>query len=633
MSHVIIGTAGHIDHGKTALVHALTGVDTDRLKEEKERGLTIDLGFAHLEEKATIIDVPGHEKFIRNMVAGVSTIDLVLFVVAADDGVMPQTREHFDILNLLQVKSGFIVITKSDLVEHDWRLLVEEDLRRLVKDSFLSNAPLHFVSSVTGEGIPGLKSAILAHCEKVELEAKGGLFWMPVDRAFTMKGFGTVVTGSVLSGTLTTGQNVEILPQGRTAKVRAIQRQGHKVEMVARGDRAAINLQAIERDQLKRGNVLTAPNHARASGRFDARLSLLKSAPKALGPRTRVRVHVGTAEVMARVSIVGASSIEPGQSGYVQLHLEEPAAVRRLEPFVIRRYSPTVTIGGGVVLNAEAPRRKLSAAETLKDFQRLEKEDPFEAIEARLAAGRFEMTTFEELSTALATQEENIAEMITQLVQSGKVLEAKKGGKRAVVHVSVLTTLHETCRSALQRFHKQTPLKAGLSKAELNQQIRPPAEGRLLEIVLERMLADGTLKEVNGLISLAPHRVALSGEMQVLGKKVEALFYEEGFAPSAEPEISRKVAASARQVEDVLAVLTAAGNVVRVEQNMYFHAKRVEEAQQRLLAFLRENERISISQFKALLNDTSRKYAMPLINYFDAQGITRREGDVRVLNE
>ena len=633
MTHIIIGTAGHIDHGKTALVRALTGVDTDRLKEEKERGLTIDLGFAHLGDKATIIDVPGHEKFVRNMVAGVSTIDIVLFVIAADDGVMPQTREHFDILKLLQVRAGIIVMTKADLVDDEWKNLVEEDVRELVAGSFLADAPLHFVSSVTGDGMPALRTEILSLCQQIDRKERGGVFWMPVDRVFTMKGFGTVVTGSVLSGRLAVGQAVEILPRRKTAKVRAIQSHGQLVDEVVRGDRAAVNLQAVDREQLKRGSVVTVPHHFKASQRFDARLHLLNSAPKALTPRTRVRLHVGTTEVMARISIIKEACVEPGDTAYVQFHLEEPTAARRMDPFVIRRYSPTVTIGGGVILNADAPRRKLSAPQTVQAFHDLEKEDPTEALEAILRSSGFTLVGFDELALQLSMSEGEISENVAKLAEQHKILQLKKSGHKAVVHQEILQELQSVFLGTLDLFHERNPLRRDSAKAEIRQQIRPRVDIELFDLALRELMKDKLIVEVDGRLALAGHSVVLPAELEQVRQKIEARLYEEGFTTSSAAEVAASVSTPVARIQDILTVMIESGEIIRVEQGLYFHGKRVAEAREKVVDFLKQHKAISISEFKDLINGASRKFAMPLINYFDGLGVTRREGDVRVLNE
>lgn len=631
MSHIIIGTAGHIDHGKTALVNALTGVDTDRLKEEKERGLTIDLGFAHFSDKATIIDVPGHEKFIRNMVAGVSTIDLVLFVVAADDGVMPQTREHLDILKILQVTCGLIVITKIDLVEEDWLSLVTEDVHNLVNGSFLENAPIIPVSSVTNQGVTEVKAKIESLSSQIKRKQDKGVFWMPVDRAFTMKGFGTVITGSVLSGSVRVGDSIELLPQKQSVKIRGLQSHGKSVDKVSAGDRAAINLQSIEKEQVERGNVVAAPNYFTSSRRFDARLQLLKSAPKALGSRTRVRVHCGTTEVMARLSLIKVEKIAPGESAFVQLHLENPTSARRLDPFVVRQYSPTITIGGGVILNADAPRRKMSDPHAYLELQALEKEEPGEVLEALLLAADYSLRSIEQLSSEIAVSQNSVKRILHEWASDQKVIFLKKGGKESVIHANNFYKLKKLCLEAISDFHKKNPTKLGFHKAEFQNLVKFKADRELIDLILHEMKKERAIKEAGGLISLSEHRIHLSPELQELRSKIAELLYEEGFATSSEVEIAEKLSVSLRAIQEVLGVMIGLEEVVRADENIYFHAKRVEEAKEKIVAFLKYNREISISQFKELLDGTSRKFAMPLINHFDRLGITVRDGDVRIL--
>lgn len=631
MSQLIIGTAGHIDHGKTALVNALTGVDTDSLKEEKERGLTIDLGFAHLGELATIIDVPGHEKFIRNMVAGVSTIDLVLFVVAADDGVMPQTREHLDILNLLRVRHGIIVITKIDLVDEEWLALVTEDVRDLVRDSFLENAPIDAVSTISNAGIPELKARVEEMAQEMKQREEDGLFWMPVDRAFTMKGFGTVVTGTVLAGALRVGESVELLPPQRLIRVRGLQSHGRTVECVSAGDRAAINLQSIEKDQVGRGQVVAAPNYFSSSKRFDARLNLLKSASRPLRTRSRVRVHFGTMEVMARVSIVKESQVEPGEHAFAQLHLEQPAVARRLDPFVIRQYSPTITIGGGVILNANAPRRRLSDPETLNELQALDKEDPAEALENVLLAGGSRLFTLEQLISEIAAAPEFVKETVAAWQENGKAVVLKKGGKAAVIHRLNFEKVQAAFLDAIAAFHNAHPTRPGVSKVELRMPAKSKIAPELLDLIIPALKQQGLIKERSGLLSLAEYKIELSQKLLTLKAQIAELLERERFATSSPAEMAMRFSVKPETLAEVLGVMMASHEVVRAEGDIYFHPQAVAEVREKLVAFLQQHGEISISQFKDLLGGASRKYAMPLINHFDSLRVTQREGDVRVL--
>lgn len=631
MSQLIIGTAGHIDHGKTALVNALTGVDTDSLKEEKERGLTIDLGFAHLGELATIIDVPGHEKFIRNMVAGVSTIDLVLFVVAADDGVMPQTREHLDILNLLRVRHGIIVITKIDLVDEEWLALVTEDVRDLVRDSFLENAPIDAVSTISNAGIPELKARVEEMAQEMKQREEDGLFWMPVDRAFTMKGFGTVVTGTVLAGALRVGESVELLPPQRLIRVRGLQSHGRTVECVSAGDRAAINLQSIEKDQVGRGQVVAAPNYFSSSKRFDARLNLLKSASRPLRTRSRVRVHFGTMEVMARVSIIKESQVEPGEHAFAQLHLEQPAVARRLDPFVIRQYSPTITIGGGVILNANAPRRRLSDPETLNELQALDKEDPAEALENVLLASGSRLFTLEQLISEIAAAPEFVKETVAAWQENGKAVVLKKGGKAAVIHRLNFEKVQAEFLDAIAAFHNAHPTRPGVSKVELRMPAKSKIAPELLDLIIPALKQQGLIKERSGLLSLAEYKIELSQKLLTLKAQIAELLERERFTTSSPAEMAMRFSVKPETLAEVLGVMMASHEVVRAEGDIYFHPQAVAEVREKLVAFLQQHGEISISQFKDLLGGASRKYAMPLINHFDSLRVTQREGDVRVL--
>jgi selenocysteine-specific elongation factor len=631
MPHTIIGTAGHIDHGKTALVKALTGVDTDRLREEKERGLTIDLGFAHYGDRATIIDVPGHEKFIRNMVAGVATIDLVLFVVAADDGVMPQTREHLDILQLLQVKRGLIVITKSDLVDEDWLELVKDDVREAVRGTFLEKAPVIFVSAVTGRGIDDLRSALDHFLDAQEERASQGIFWMPVDRSFTMKGFGTIVTGSVLSGQVRVGETLELLPQGRRVRIRGLQTHNRDVDRVSTGDRAAINLQGVAKEEVERGNVLASPGYFQPSHRFDARLQLLKSARRPLRRNDRVRLHVGTQEVMARVQPLGVDQIEPGESGYVQFRLEHLAVARRLDPFVIRQYSPTVTIGGGVLLDPNAVRHRRSDPTVLQKLHALEQEDPAEALEKRLAASGLAVQTLEQLAAESGLPRDETAKLLAGLVDARRLVAFKKEGKPAYLHAVPFQRLQENIIEALARFHREQPLKLGLRRRELQDRLGMRIDGAVMQQAVETLKASGEIEEADGILRRAGHQVTLGPEQQALREKIARLLYDEGFATSSEAEMAAKLGADEAQVAEILGVMHSLGEVIRLEGGITFHPMRVEEAKRAIVRFLREHGELRVSQFKEAVAETSRKYSVPLLNHLDSLGITQRQGDVRVL--
>jgi len=627
--HFILGTAGHIDHGKTALVKALTGVDTDRLPEEKARGLTIDIGFAHYGEQATIIDVPGHEKFVKNMVAGVSTIDLVLFVIAADDGIMPQTREHLEILELLQIRHGIIVITKKDLVDEEWLQLLGEEVRQFTRGTFLERAPLIFVSSSTGEGLADLKETIRVILEALPQRPDRGVFWLPVDRAFTMKGFGTIVTGSVISGEAAVGDVLEILPTKKMVRVRGLQRHGKTVQAVRTGDRAAMNVQGIATDDVARGQVLTLASYFAPSQRLNCRIRLLTSAPASLRRRARVRVHLGTVEVLARVAPIGGREISAGDEGYLQLILEKPAAARRLDPLVLRQYSPPRTIGGGVVLDAQAaPLARGRREATMEKLRSLEREEPAELVIAHLLqAGRY-LVTLDHLAASTGVRREDLQKIISALQDSGEVLTI---GKRGVIHKLRVESLQTKIENLLSEFHEAHPTSIGMRKAELASQAPALSDSALLNFVIESLKAQGAIKEQEAIIALASHDIRLSPAQETLRQQVDDIFYAEAFSTSTPAALAERLRVPKNEIEIVIGVMLSNRELVRVDNDMFFHARRVQEAQDRLIAFLQEHGQITIAQFKDLMDQTSRKYAVPLLQYFDGRGITERSGDVRIL--
>jgi len=628
LRHFILGTAGHIDHGKTALVKALTGVDTDRLPEEKARGLTIDLGFAHFGDQATIIDVPGHEKFVKNMVAGVSTIDLVLFVVAADDGIMPQTREHLDILDLLQIRRGIVVLTKKDLVDGEWLTLMQEDILRLMRGTFLEKSPIIAVSSLTGEGIADLKHTINTFLDALPPRMDRGVFWLPVDRAFTVKGFGTVVTGSVLSGETDVGSELEILPAQKKIRVRGLQRHGKAVNTVQTGDRAAINLLNVRIEEVGRGQVLTLPDYFSPSSRLNCRIRLLPSAPSPLRERTRVRLHLGTAEILARARPIGQKEIAPGKEGYVQLILEKPAAARRLDPLVLRRYSPPRTIGGGVVLEAPAAALRRRDPMAVEKLHTLENEDPAELLTAQLLMPGKHVVSLDQLAAGAGGRKEDVLKTISALQAAQSIFAV---GKRGYLHRLRLENLSANLLRLLEEFQRANPTRAGMRKAELAVSLPPLADAALLNFLLEHLKAQNIIKEQEAMVALASHEIRLTAQQEKLCAQVSETLYAEAFSTPGVAELAEKIGAPQKDIEEAINILITNREIVRVEENIFIHHRRLQEARQRLLAFLRANQEITVSQFKELIGNASRKYAMPMLQYFDSLGATERRGDVRIL--
>ena len=492
MRHVVAGTAGHIDHGKSSLVLALTGIDPDRLKEEKERGITIDIGFAHLDlgEGVTlgIVDVPGHERFVKNMLAGVGGIDLVMLIIAADEGVMPQTREHLAICQLLRVPSGLVVLTKADLAEPEWLELVQEDVRGFLRGTFLDGAPILPVSAKTGAGLPALREALARLARAVPPRGTDATFRLPIDRVFTIRGFGTVVTGTVAAGQVALDERVEVYPHGLQAKVRGIQTHGQPVTAAVAGQRAAVNLQGVERAAIERGDVLSVPGLLQPTYMLDATCALLEDAPAPLRTRQRVRFHIGTSEVMARVHPVVGTPIEPGQSGYVQLRLEAPVVALPRDRYVIRSYSPMVTIGGGELLDVAPPKARRSPTLTGR-LRTLETSPPAAVLEAHIQRVGGGGVRTAELRARTPFGPEALRDHLRDLVARERVFVVDR---EWYVHADTAERLRRDAEGALAAFHAREPLKPGMSKEELRTRLGS-LEERVFLALLDRFAAAGVL--------------------------------------------------------------------------------------------------------------------------------------------
>lgn len=630
MSHVIIGTAGHIDHGKTALIKALTGIDTDTLPQEKDRGVTIDIGFAYWKDHVTIIDVPGHERFVKNMVTGVCTVDLALFVVAADDGAMPQTREHLGILSLLGVRRGVVALNKVDLVEPDWTDLVAEDLRDLFEGTFLDGAPIVPVSAVTGEGIQTLRTLLEEEIEKVEARPDGGVFRLPVDRVFTIRGFGTVVTGTVLSGQVRVKDVVMLQPADRAVRVRGVQVHGRDVDAAYVGHRAAINLADAEVDQVTRGDLLAQQGYFSSTYMLDARLWLLKDAPASLKNRARVHLHLGPREVLARVILLEADELRPGESQLVQFRLEVRGVAARGDRYVIRRYSPVQTLGGGVVLDVQPVKHRRFREETLERLRGFEVEDPTRVLSLRLKAAGFRALSARDLSAALGLSLSETNDRLKGLLADGEAFGFRHAGEANYVHTDSWQSLLQLIKDALSTYHRANPLKAGVSHSELRLQVvgKPPAG--LFEYAIDCLLSQKVLMPAGPLLRMADHRIQFSGEQDRIREKILVHLQAGRAAPPDLNEIGTHLAEKSAEVQAVAAAMQSMGEIVRLDENLMFPPRTLEEIEQGLVGYLQRNREMSVSAFRDLVG-TTRKYAVPLLNYFDNKGVTMRKGDVRVL--
>lgn len=625
--HFVLGTAGHIDHGKSALVKALTGTDPDRLKEEQERGMTTDLGFAFLGEDITIIDVPGHERFVRHMLAGASSIDMVMLVVAADDGVMPQTKEHFEICRLLGIKKGIIVINKIDLVDSTMVALVKDEIQELVRGSFLENAPVFAVSARTGEGIEDLKRGILELTREVERKPDRGVFRMPIDRCFTIKGFGVVVAGTVLSGSCKIGDRLEILPEGIAARVRGIQRHNRPIAQAVIGQRAALNLQGVELEQVYRGQVVVTPGYYQPSSYIQATLYILKDSPIALRNMARVHLHIGTAEVMCRVCLLDKKELLPGDEGLVQLRTEKPIVCDYNDRYVLRYASPPATLGGGVVLEIGSSKLRRFDETVINRLKQLRAGEQGALLEQLLLKNSFDIKTLAGIARQMAVTEDQVEQMLQTLIDSQRVMTLNVEGKRYVIHKKVLQLALTGVLDILADFHRQNPLRIGMKLSELRTKAGqlPPV---LFELVLNHLQQQGEIIIDNDRVRLKGHKLQLKPEEQALFDRVASILQETRWTPPDSAELFSGVDHTLAQ--RVKLALVESGTVIDLGEGILMHAQAVLEAKKLLLKLLAEKSELAATDFRQTLK-TTRKYAIPLLNYFDNLGLTQRKGDVRIL--
>jgi len=632
MKHVILGTAGHIDHGKTSLVKALTGVDTDRLKEEKERGITIELGFTFLDLpsgiRLGIIDVPGHEKFVKHMVAGVWGIDLVALVIAADEGVMPQTREHLDICRLLRVKTGLVVLTKIDLLDRELLELVEEEVTGIVEDTFLKDAPILPVSSVTGEGIPQLLSALDLLSQEIRERSSGGLFRLPIDRVFTMKGFGTVVTGTMISGSLSLGETIQVLPSGLEGKVRSLQVYGRSVEKTVAGERAAVNLQGVETSAIERGDVLVRPNTLSPSRLIDAYLEYLPDAPRSLKHRTKQRFHVGTTLTNASIFLLDRDELAPGETGFVQLRLESPVVALPQDRFVIRGSSAIQTIGGGVILDGHPDKHKRFSASVVADLSLLKDGTREQALRQYIDHSGVGGINLEELLNRVEMSSSDVQSIIRQMAGRGDLLVIDSE-KLKVIASGSYQMLRGRALAQLGEFHQRFPMKSGLSKEELRTKLPPEIDVKLFQILISELIQSKEVVLEKDKLRLSGHHIS-SVDLKGLAKRVEAAVLKGGLQPPSPKELSEEWSETEGEVRAIFEHLVHEGVLVRIKNEMYFHRIPFENLREKLVTHLKKHQEITTPQFKEMAQ-ASRKYVIPLIEYFDQTKLTLRLGEKRVL--
>jgi selenocysteine-specific elongation factor len=635
VKQIILGTAGHIDHGKTSLIKALTGMDTDRLKEEKLRGITIELGFAAIDlpggQHLGIVDVPGHEKFVKNMVAGATGIDMVVMVIAADEGVMPQTREHMEICTLLDIRYGLVALTKVDMVEEEWLELVIEDVKDFTRGTFLDDAPMLPVSSVTGQGLDDFIAALDNVSKKITKKKTTSLFRLPVDRVFSMKGFGTVITGTLVSGKVNVGETVQLFPSKITSKVRGLQVHNESVKTATAGLRTAINFQGLEKEAVSRGDILARPDTLKPSYLVDLFTHYLPNNKKALKNRTQVRFHTGSSEILGHLVLLDRKELLPGDSTITQIRLNAPVSLVKDDRFVLRSYSPIRTIGGGAVLNPIALKHKRFKTEIMKGLTHLVTASVQEIISYHLFQSKYKGAPFSDLLLMTSLSEKQLGIHIQNLL-SGKIAILVDKEQRIFLHGENFKKYKTKIKIFINDYHKQYPLKGGMPKEELKSKFPKVLEGKLFTLALNQLIKEKAVIAVEDMVRLFDHKVALAIDQEDLRNEIERIYRKSRLKPPYFKEVVRELNVSLESAKQVLQLLVETATLIKVKEDLYYHTENLEKLKTKLVDFLLQNREISTPQFKDMTG-ASRKYVIPLIEFFDASNVTIRVGDTRQLRK
>ena len=625
MKNIIIGTAGHVDHGKTALIKALTGIETDRIKEEKKRGITIELGFAYLDlpdgEKAGIIDVPGHEKFVKNMLAGAGGIDLALLVVAADEGFMPQTREHLGILSLLNISEGIIVVTKKDMVDEDWLEIVCDEVRQEVQGTFLENAQIIPVSSFTGEGIEQLRQAIFTMIDqKTQIKNLDVPFRIPVDRIFSVEGFGTVITGTLIEGTMKVGDPVTVYPSRIESRIRNLQVHSQDVQEAYAGQRVAVNLAGLKKTDLNKGDVIAVPDSMHTTMMIDIHLTVLKDCDREIRNATRLHLYHGARDILCKIVLLARDSVGAGESCYAQLRLEEELAVKTGDRFVLRFYSPVETIGGGVILDSNPFKHKRNDATVLESLKLKEGGSDREKISAALRdySARFETLDFLQIQTGIP--KEQFDQQLNKLIKD-KV--AFRVSDNVVIHTDYLNRLKDSAVKLLESYHKENPLREGMKKDEFRNKLIKYEDISVVDKITDSLVNRKVLKYVNNCVALADFEVQQDNNQQ----EIENAFLQGGFSPESPDQIAARFP-KVKNFKQVLESLVNTGKLVRVEEKILLHADYYNKALTLAKEHVDQNGQITLAEMRDLMG-ASRKFAVAVLEYWDKRGITKKVGDAR----
>ena len=634
MKHVIIGTAGHIDHGKTTLIKALTNRDTDRLKEEQKRGISIELGFTYFDlpsgKRAGIIDVPGHEKFIKNMLAGVIGIDIVLLVIAADEGVMPQTLEHLAILDLLGIHKGFIVLTKKDLVEEEWLELVKEDIRENVKDSFLENSPIIPVSSTTREGIEKVIDLVDELAQEAGTVDAEDMPRLPVDRVFSMAGFGTIVTGTLLSGKFQVGEEIEVFPKEEFGRIRSLQVHDEDVNTVYAGQRVAINISGLKKQEIDRGDVIAPKDSMRKTMMLDVKIKLIKDLDRSIENRTRLRLYIGSKEALCRIVILDKDVINPGEEAYAQLRLEEEIVAKRGDRFILRFYSPMFTIGGGMVLEPNPNKKKRFDEKAIEELKIKELGESIDIIEKIILDNSKKFPTIKEISTITAMLDENLKKDIEKLESMDKIVLFTLTKEVHVIHMEYFNFLKESILKELEKFHKENPLKVGMPKEEIRSKFlrntNPRVGDRFIELLVEMNYIDKNMENIH----IKGFEIKYNDMQLKIKEELNNLYISQRFMPPKREEIYAQLNYDENQIEQVLNSLITNGEIIKINNEVFLHSSIYEKALNILKDHINKNGSITVAEYRDVL-DTNRKVALGLLEYFDQMKITKRDGDIRTI--
>ena len=636
MKNIIIGTAGHIDHGKTTLIEALTGRETDRLKEEQERGISIELGFTYFDlpdgTRAGIVDVPGHERFIKSMLAGVTGIDIVMLVIAADEGIMPQTKEHLDILNLLGLENGIIVLTKCGMTDPEWRELVKEDIRERVEGTFLEDSDIVEVDSIDKTGIPELIEKIQEMVKITEDKKVFGNPKLPVDRAFTISGFGTVVTGTLVSGTFNIGDEINIYPKELEGKIRNLQVHNEDVERAYAGQRVAINISGVKKSEIDRGDVIALKDTMEPTMMLDVKLKLLEDSQRIIENRTRIRLYIGSKEVLCRAVILDKENLTPGEECFAQLRLEEKIAASKGDKFIVRFYSPMITIGGGEVLDPNPTKKKRFDEETIEALKIKSQGDQTEVIENIVEKNSNKFPTVKDLSVMTSNTLEELETYLSELKGEDRIVIYSLAKDRYVVHKDYLIKLGEDIKAEVEKYHEKYPFRKGISKEEIRSRFLSKAKPKLGDSIISSICEETDIVQADDKLQKEGFQVEFKGEDGEIREKIEKEYLNAEFAVVKREDTVNSLSKTYKKnkVEQIFEALLDMGTIMKLKDDVYIHRKMFEKAVEMIKKYIEENGSAAIGEIRDLL-DTNRKMALSVTEALDDMKITKRVDDKRIL--